>query len=66
MGKAKELAELANNLTVSGGAVTVSGFNVGSIQDISFYKNTMDILVKFRVENKVKFSKNILFLSRFT
>ncbi len=41
-----------------GTPVTVSGFNVGSIQDISFYKNTMDILVKFRVENKVKFSKN--------
>jgi len=43
-----------------GTPVTVSGFNVGSIQDISFYQNTMDILVKFRVENKVKFSKNSL------
>ena len=41
-----------------GTPVTVSGFNVGSIQDISFDQNTMDILVKFRVENKVKFSKN--------
>ena len=41
-----------------GTPVTVSGFNVGSIQDISFYQNTMDIIVKFRVENKVKFSKN--------
>ena len=41
-----------------GTPVTVSGFNVGSIQDISFYQNTMDILVKFRVENKVQFSKN--------
>ncbi|RZP10463.1 MAG: MCE family protein [Flavobacteriales bacterium] len=41
-----------------GTPVTVSGFNVGSIQDISFYQNTMNILVKFRVENKVKFSKN--------
>jgi len=41
-----------------GTPVTVIGFNVGSIQDISFYQNTMDILVKFRVENKVKFSKN--------
>ena len=41
-----------------GTPVTVSGYNVGSIQDISFYQNTMDILVKFRVENKVKFSKN--------
>ena len=41
-----------------GTPVTVSGFNVGSIQDISFYENTIDILVKFRVENKVKFSKN--------
>tara|TARA_A100001011_G_scaffold396080_1_gene492982 strand:+ start:12960 stop:13886 length:927 start_codon:yes stop_codon:yes gene_type:complete len=41
-----------------GTPVTVSGFNVGSIQDISFYQNTMDILIKFRVENKVKFSKN--------
>lgn len=41
-----------------GTPVTVSGFNVGSIQDISFFQNTMDILVKFRVENKVKFSKN--------
>ena len=43
-----------------GTPVTVSGFNVGSIQDISFYQNSMDILVKFRVENKVKFSKNSL------
>ena len=43
-----------------GTPVTVSGFNVGSIQDISFYQNTMNILVKFRVENKVKFSKNSL------
>jgi len=33
MGKAKELAELANNLTVSGGAVTVSGFNYDNIVD---------------------------------
>jgi phospholipid/cholesterol/gamma-HCH transport system substrate-binding protein len=41
-----------------GTPVTVSGFNVGSIQDISFYQNSMDIIVKFRVENKVKFSKN--------
>ena len=41
-----------------GTPVTVSGFNVGSIQDISFYQNTMNIIVKFRVENKVKFSKN--------
>lgn len=41
-----------------GTPVTVSGFNVGSIQDISFYQNTMDIIVKFRIENKVKFSKN--------
>ena len=41
-----------------GTPVTVSGFNVGSIQDISFYENTIDILVKFRVEDKVKFSKN--------
>ena len=43
-----------------GTPVTVSGFNVGSIQEISFYQNSMDILVKFRVENKVKFSKNSL------
>ena len=41
-----------------GTPVTVSGFNVGSIQDISFYQNTMNIIVKFRVENKVEFSKN--------
>ena len=41
-----------------GTPVTVSGFNVGSIQDISFYQNTMDILVKFRVESKVEFSQN--------
>jgi len=41
-----------------GTPVTVSGFNVGSIQDISFYQNTMNILVKFRVENKEKKKKN--------
>ncbi len=33
MGKAKELAELANNLTVHSGAVTVSGFNYDNIVD---------------------------------
>ena len=33
MGKAKELAELGDKLTVSGGAVTVSGFNYDNIVD---------------------------------
>ena len=37
--------------------VTVNGFPVGSIQDISFFKNN-SLLVKFRVENDIKFSIN--------
>ena len=41
-----------------GTPVTISGFNVGSIQDIVFYRNTEKLLVKFRVENKINFSKN--------
>ena len=41
-----------------GTPVTISGFNVGSIQDIVFYRNTQKLLVKFRVENKINFSKN--------
>ena len=41
-----------------GTPVTISGFNVGSIQDIVFYRNTEKLLVKFRVESKINFSKN--------
>ena len=37
--------------------VTVNGFPVGSITDISFFKNN-SLLVKFRVENDIKFSVN--------
>ena len=33
MGKAKELAELGDKLTVTGSAVTVSGFNYDNIVD---------------------------------
>ena len=42
----------------SGTPVTISGFNVGSVQDIKFYKNTSRLLLKFRVENDFIFSKN--------
>ena len=41
-----------------GTPVTISGFNVGSVQDIRFYKNTSKLLLKFRVENDFTFSKN--------
>ena len=39
-----------------GTPVTISGFNVGSVQDIEFYKNSSKLLVKFRVENEFNFS----------
>lgn len=42
---------------VNGTPVTVNGFPVGSIQDISFFKNN-NLLVKFRVENNISFSIN--------
>ena len=42
---------------VNGTPVTVNGFPVGNIQDISFFKNN-SLLVKFRVENDIKFSIN--------
>ena len=42
---------------VNGTTVTVNGFPVGSITDISFFKNN-SLLVKFRVENDIKFSVN--------
>ena len=41
-----------------GTPVTISGFNVGSVQDIKFYKNTSKLLLKFRVENDFTFSNN--------
>ena len=44
---------------VNGTPVTVNGFPVGSITDISFFKNN-SLLVKFRVENDIKFSVNSL------
>jgi len=44
---------------VNGTPVTVNGFPVGSIQKISFYDNN-NLLIKFRVENNIKFSKNSL------
>lgn len=42
---------------VNGTPVTVNGFPVGSIQDISFFKNN-NLLVKFRIENDLSFSIN--------
>jgi len=42
----------------NGTPVTISGFNVGSVQDIKFYKNTSKLLLKFRVENDFIFSNN--------
>jgi len=42
----------------SGTPVTISGFNVGSVQDISFYENNSELLLKFRVENDIEFSTN--------
>ena len=39
-----------------GTPVTISGFNVGSVRDIKFYKNTSQLLLKFRVENDFNFS----------
>jgi len=39
-----------------GTPVTINGFNVGSVQDIKFYKNTSNLLLKFRVENDFVFS----------
>ena len=42
----------------NGTPVTISGFNVGSVQDIKFYKNTSKLLLKFRVENDFIFSSN--------
>ena len=44
---------------VSGTPVTINGFPVGSIQKISFFKNN-NLIVKFRIENDIKFSKNSL------
>ena len=44
---------------VNGTPVTVNGFPVGSITDISFFKKNK-LLVKFRVENDIKFSVNSL------
>ena len=41
-----------------GTPVTISGFNVGSIQNIEFFNDSEKLLVKFRVENKINFSKN--------
>ena len=42
---------------VNGTPVTVNGFPVGSIQNISFFKNN-NLLVKFRIENDLSFSIN--------
>ena len=42
----------------SGTPVTISGFNVGSVQDIRFYGNNSELLLKFRVENDFEFSTN--------
>jgi len=42
----------------AGTPVTISGFNVGSVQDISFYGDDAKLLLKFRVENDFEFSSN--------
>ncbi len=42
----------------NGTPVTISGFNVGSVQDIRFYGNNSELLLKFRVENDFEFSTN--------
>ena len=42
----------------TGTPVTISGFNVGSVQDISFYGEDAKLLLKFRVENDFQFSSN--------
>ena len=42
----------------TGTPVTISGFNVGSVQDISFYGDEAKLLLKFRVENDFQFSSN--------
>ena len=39
-----------------GTPVTISGFNVGSVQNIEFYRNSSKLLLKFRVENDFNFS----------
>ena len=39
-----------------GTPVTISGFNVGSVQDIRFFNNSSKLLLKFRVENDFNFS----------
>lgn len=42
----------------TGTPVTISGFNVGSVQDISFFGDDAKLLLKFRVENDFEFSSN--------
>ena len=42
----------------TGTPVTISGFNVGSVQDIRFYGNNSELLLKFRIENDFEFSTN--------
>ena len=42
----------------TGTPVTISGFNVGSVQDISFHGDDAKLLLKFRVENDFEFSSN--------
>ena len=39
-----------------GTPVTINGFQVGSIQNISFLNSTGKLVIKFRVENKFQFS----------
>ena len=41
-----------------GTPVTISGFSVGSVQKIQFFKNSSKLIIKFRVENDLDFSKN--------
>lgn len=43
-----------------GTPVTINGFQVGSVQKISFLNNVGDLIIKFRVENKFQFNANSL------
>lgn len=43
-----------------GTPVTINGFQVGSVQKISFLDNSGELIVKFRVENDFKFNSNSL------
>ena len=41
-----------------GTPVTINGFQVGSVQNISFLNSSGNLIIKFRVENKFEFNSN--------